>query len=514
MSEVNLIKHFKQSKILSTDIGDFEFSENISQGGNARVLEFKKDNKSFAIKFIPHADPKKLSRFKDEFFCAAQIPTHKNIARAYHFDTIEISESQFSIVIMKRYGKSLHEIGPIKTAPLKDREERAINLFKSLCSGLAHLHRHQIIHRDIKPQNIFFDEAENDFVIGDLGIAHFNSESFPREAITKPAERLANYLFSAPEQVDSKNPPSPTNDIYALGQVIQWFLCGATIRGLGRKKFCNPHESERLARLDAVIEKCLMNNQQDRFQSIPEIKSFIENTRETKPSDPWTYIHQLDETIRSSFPRIERVEESTKPSNIERFFNNFQKQCDPKDFWYVNADGGDNEFLGIHKINESTWLLNEIDEIEIKKLIIYRDGSYPYKDFFIILTNPSNEFEYFDFDGNPIYREKQTYYKDRAYLFEGKYIDPDEIKNGYYMKSEDEILKVNYDNFSYRERYLKPYAFLIVPKLTASACMLDRTPSEDLLESAIRNQGLNIEALKIYLDKTRKYHSDEITKWN
>ncbi|MGW3723504.1 hypothetical protein ACWD8L_41950, partial [Streptomyces sp. NPDC005133] len=78
---MNLVTHFKQNNVLETDIGDFTFASSVDQGGNAHVLKFTRDKQSFAIKFIPHGDKDKLQRFRDEFFCAAQIPTHINVVR-------------------------------------------------------------------------------------------------------------------------------------------------------------------------------------------------------------------------------------------------------------------------------------------------------------------------------------------------------------------------------------------------------------------------------------------------
>lgn len=515
MSEKSLVRYFQSNPILTTDVGDFEFYKNIGQGGNARVLEFRKGDQAFAIKFISHEDSGKVRRFKDEFFCSVQIPTHKNIVHSYHFDEKELDGTLYSLIVMKRYERTLHEVGSISNQSTEVKTEKVQHLVTDLMTGLKHLHNNKIIHRDIKPQNIFFDTALDMYVIGDLGIAHFSPEVFAKEAQTKSTERLANYLFSAPEQADSKKPAVQASDIYALGQVIQWFLTGSTIRGLGRPKFTDNKADRALSLLDAIVDISLRNNPSERFQSIEEIELHIKNSKKSEKPDPWIEIHKFDDAIRRSFPKIRSLLETSDQNQIGKFVNNFHKLCGKNEYWWVNVEGGDNTLNGLERLNDGSWLLNGTDEIEISKLIIYRDSGYPYKNFFILLTAPMKPFEYVDYEGRPIVRATgfQEYRDDIAVLFEGRYIDPAETDNGYYACG-DETLEVNLEDFKHRRRYLKPYAFLVVIQGSASAHMTDRQPNQNLLTAALANSTLSETALKEYLDSTRAHHSSEITMWN
>jgi serine/threonine-protein kinase len=270
-AEINIIEYFKTAQ-LETDVGEFSYVEMLGQGGNTKVLSFKKGEDNFAVKFIPHTDKGKLNRFKDEYFCAIQINMHENIAHLYLFDSIKIEEEDFSIIIMKQYASSLKKLGTISKATDDEKALLGLKLMNALANGLNHLHQNAIIHRDIKPENIFFDSDNDIFVIGDLGIANF-SKDFPKEALTVVGERLSNYLYSPPDQVSLKDKPNPTWDIYALGQVLSWYLYDLTIRGDGREAYSGANADLKI--LDKIIHRCVQNDPLRRFSTISELRECV-----------------------------------------------------------------------------------------------------------------------------------------------------------------------------------------------------------------------------------------------
>lgn len=511
----SLIQYFKKTPVLDTDVGSFEYEADLGQGGNANVLKFKRGDHAFAIKFIPHGEESKLRRFRDEFFSAAQIPTHQNVVRTFHFDTRTIDGTTYSLIVMKAYENTLSKIGSIKSKDTETQSKEAWRLFIHLCDGLRHLHNHHIIHRDIKPQNIFYDSQSETFVIGDLGISHFSPLAFSKEAHTKPAERLANYMFSAPEQVDSRKPISAAADIYSLGQVIQWYLTEKTVRGQGRPSFSQNTRDRNLEILDAFTNKALRDNPIERFQSIDEVTTFIKESREPARRDPWTKIHAFDRVIRQSFPHIRRTLKVTSQEEIGIFLNLFQKECNSADFWYVMADGGDGHFESLENLTGKSWLLNSFTEMTVSRLLVHRDDGYPYKNFFIILFGPDKRFIYSTADGKRTKRKPSSgWNRDLATLVDGSfYIDPNETNNGFFRMN-GETLAVTRERFKDRERYLEAYGFMVVPTGTASASMIDRDPTKHLIQAAIRDRDINEMDLNHYLNVTRSYHSSEITMHN
>lgn len=511
MSDASLNKILRELQVLNTDLGDFSYIGSLGEGGNSFVFHYRKGSKDFAIKLLKPSDDRKLARFKDEYFCAVQIETQKNVAQMYHFDLVEIQQETFFAIVMKHYQGTLHKQGTIQNESATIKAEKGWKLFSELATALHHLHKNNIIHRDIKPQNIFFDESIDQFVLGDLGIAHFAAESFPKESITKPAERLANYSFSAPEQIDSKNPAKPSNDIYSLGQVLQWYLTGTMIRGLGRTRLSDSESPEKLRWLDSIIDKCLSNDPANRFQSITEIHKHVKDLSSSPiHKDYWVALHQLDNVIRETFPKIRGILIAEDKKYIHRFFSNFKSQCNPQDFWYMTMKGGDNTFEGLVPLDDQRWLLNKEVELAISKLIIYRDEHAPYKNFFVVLVSPDQPFEIVDSNGNRITRNiPKEWDTDIAVFWNERYIDSSETRNGYYETGE-QVIPVTRDVFNDRIRHLKQYAYIIVPQGTATAVMNDRTPTEELLMSIVETGNLSKISLDKYLDNTRPHHSKEI----
>lgn len=511
---MSINKTLKSKKFIQTDIGDFEYVKSLGEGGNSFVFHFKKGDADFAIKFLKTTDESKLNRFKDEYFCAAQIPSHKNIVHSYHFDKVTLEGDEYFIIIMKFYDGTLGSEGTISTADSDDKSEKAWLLFACLASGLRHLHTNEIIHRDLKPQNVFFDSMTNEYVIGDLGIAHFSDEKFERESKTKPSERMANFGFSAPEQINSKDSVQASCDIYSLGQVLYWYLTGSTIRGLDMTPVSSSNSPDKLKYLDKIIKKCLANDPSKRFQSISEISEYLNELKKPARHDYWPALHSFDDSIRRSLPKIKGTLDVDNVNVINRFVENFHADCNFDDFWYMNLEGGDNEFTGIEHISDSNYLFCHMIEVNISKLLVYRDSGYPYKNFFILLLEPSSPFELVDDEGRPIARKLYPESsRDYATLWNDKYIDCDETNNGYYEYKGD-VLTVDRESFKDRIRHLEKYAYIVVPKGSATACMTDRTPTERFLERVVNAGTIEEASLRTYLNETRPHHSREITMYN
>jgi len=295
-----LSKHLKaNANKITVTLGEVEIQEKIGQGGNSVVYKAVLFGKPVAIKILTldHTGAerkRKLTRFLAEYFNVLCISDLSKIVRYIDYDLYKFSdnegETELQIIIMKLYDGSLVNY-------LVDKSEvKFLALFDFLLDVIEKVHIEGIYHRDIKPENILIDGDQ--FVLTDFGIASYNPEMFQLMAETLKKERLGNRQFSAPEQEIPGTEPHPTMDIFALGQILQWYVLGAPHRGTGRQRITSIFPE--LFIYDEIIEKCLKNNPVERYQSIAEIKEFL-NVRRVK--DVWEYLHLFDQIIRKSFPK-------------------------------------------------------------------------------------------------------------------------------------------------------------------------------------------------------------------
>lgn len=467
----------------------------------------------FAVKFLEHLEIRKLGRLQDEFFSAAQLPTHPNVARNFHFDQVKLDTRDFSLIVMRLYGSSLKQRGPLPgDLEEEERAKVAVKLFTNLLNGLDHLHAGEAIHRDLKPENVFFDEQSDAFIIGDLGIAHF-SDDFPRESETLHGERLGNDLFSPKEQAIPGNQPVPANDLFALGQIVQWFLAGTTHRGVGRKRLSNTESPAALRILDSIVEACLHDDAAARPQSVAAVRAAIDKAK-NPGGDIRLRGSDLDRAICMSYDQIDRVWFSTRSEDIEDFVKNFSRECREEESCCVYMGGGDVTGTRLEQLGKRRWLRKGVDELAVENIIAYRDSSRLYRSFFIVLAAPDEPFQRLDAEGAAVARPPpDKKFGDAATLFEGSYMDS-AIQGRSHFKRKGETIEVTCDKFSFRLRHLKKTAYLIVPNRSAASCMTDRAPMANLLESVSASGRLDDQVLDDYLNATEEHHNFELTRWN
>jgi serine/threonine protein kinase/tetratricopeptide (TPR) repeat protein len=161
------------------------------------------------------ADPQALKRFKQELLLASKI-SHPGILRihdlgefrAIKFISMAFVEGGDLAAILKKDGRL-----PI---------ERCVRFMEQLCEALQAAHSANVVHRDLKPQNILVD-AEDHVYISDFGIAKTLEPSVT--GMTRTGAVLGTPQYMSPEQVQGK-PIDHRSDLYALGLILYEMLTG------------------------------------------------------------------------------------------------------------------------------------------------------------------------------------------------------------------------------------------------------------------------------------------------
>lgn len=160
--------------------------------------------------------------------------------------------------------------------------ERAVAIGRQLLAGLAHAHRHHLVHRDIKPGNIMLAEATglDDHVrILDFGLARMREQAHDRDW-SAPPEGWGTPPYMAPEQWRTQTVDART-DLYAVGIVLYEMLCGRRpFPGTDRAQLMKAHVHQpppRIERselhsamprgLESVLYRALQKSPRARFQS-------------------------------------------------------------------------------------------------------------------------------------------------------------------------------------------------------------------------------------------------------
>jgi serine/threonine protein kinase len=249
-----------------------------------------------AIKLIKPgkaADPVSLARFEREVRATAQLS---------HWNTIEIfdyghtDDGTFYYVREYLPGKSLADLvaqhGPL--AP-----SRVVWLLEQTCEALAEAHSLGLIHRDIKPGNIFAAERGGVFDVAkllDFGLAKPAASNGDMN-LTQEGSITGSPLFMAPEQATGDGAPDARSDIYALGAVGYYLLTGhAPFEADNPVKVLLAHAQQTVkppsqlqpgipADVERIILRCLEKNPNDRF---PDVNSLAEALRESSIHGHWT----------------------------------------------------------------------------------------------------------------------------------------------------------------------------------------------------------------------------------
>ena len=280
-------------------LGSYRLIEKIGAGGMGEVwkAEDTRLGRTVAIKILPQAvaaDTEAIARMRREARTAAQL-YHANIATIHSF---EEADGQLFIVMEYVAGEPLTNI--MRRGAMSEADVCRIG--RGVADALAEAHEKGIVHRDIKPDNIIVNG--NRVKVLDFGIAkrvgvETTTPDAPTGFVTQQGMILGTINYMSPEQALGKALDART-DIFSLGIVLYEAATGRlpfkgdtiteTITQIVRDEPPAPIQLNTAVSpgLNAIINRCLRKNREDRFASATELSDALDQQLGRASTAPMT----------------------------------------------------------------------------------------------------------------------------------------------------------------------------------------------------------------------------------
>jgi eukaryotic-like serine/threonine-protein kinase len=279
-------------------VGRYKLQRLLGSGGMGEVWSayFPPLRREVALKIL-RADerprPVAIARFEREARATAEL-THPNTVRVLDFGVTDDGLWFYAMELLE--GETLDQLVR-REGPL--RPERAAHLVLQAARALAEAHQRGIIHRDIKPQNLFVTAmgGERDFIkLLDFGIARvIRSDS--KEMLTRTGALAGTPAYFSPELAGGEH-ANERSDIYGLGAVLYQALTGqppfpgndltsliAAILFDPVRPIAEVRGEAVPADLEAIALRCLAREPSDRFESAMELVQAL---------DSWARAHRWE----------------------------------------------------------------------------------------------------------------------------------------------------------------------------------------------------------------------------
>ena len=255
-----------------TTFATYTATEILGEGGAGRVYLATDDaGAPFAVKVLnpDRANRESLKRFKNEVRFG-QRNTHPNVVTIIDTGLLQVAEGKHApFYVMPVYSTSLRKVVATGIPPVE-----VMRIFLQILDGVEAAHLQGIFHRDLKMENILYDEAGKRPVVADFGIAHFEQEDLYTAVETKDGTRLANFQYAAPEQRRRGSVVDGRADFYALGLILNELFTGEVPAGTDFRTIASVAAD--YAYLDDIVSKMIRQNPDERFQTIQDIKREID----------------------------------------------------------------------------------------------------------------------------------------------------------------------------------------------------------------------------------------------
>lgn len=202
-------------------IGKYRVKRELGRGGMGAVYLAEQTalGREVAIKELivsAAADPSALTRFLQEAQVMARS-NHPNLVQVH--DMEQVGDARYIILEFVK-GRSLRDMLGQGRIPLP----QVFAVMHGVLQGLNYAHRHAIVHRDMKPENVLISD-EGDVKVADFGIARLTDDAGGGSTATKTGTTVGTPQYMSPEQV-STSKVDGRSDLYSAGIMLYELVCG------------------------------------------------------------------------------------------------------------------------------------------------------------------------------------------------------------------------------------------------------------------------------------------------
>ena len=478
----NLKQIVNRIKEVENPLGTFIIDGVLGEGGTAVVKKARLSGdfsgREYAVKFlmvdIASHKSTEYKRFRQAYINLASVQHLGCCIPLLHFGEYDGKEGERQIripyIIM---GVADHTMEKHFTNECKKGKshraasyEEFTSVFNRLGEVIQSIHDKGIIHRDIKPQNIFY--YSDKLYLADFDISKFDERENFVDAKTKKGDRLANINFSAPEQLDSSiGEVCKESDWFAFAQVMIWLMTGAPIvKGLKKPSL---HEGDnRFRPYEILFEKLLQANPKQRLGSFSEIKKYLnDNDNELKKQ-----LQQRDEDLRRwqvrkcidqflqiidfympQFNGYCQADLITRYGEIRRLFQELNELMLNNEFGIVYKGGDIHNVKSFEYKGKKQWKFSGYGslhfELSISKVIVYQHHNFGAS--FVVLVGQQMAREY-DVGGTS---DSEEFVRYQGHML------PRGV--GQSARIDGKLVKINRDNMEYVMRFAGAGIYFLGP---------------------------------------------------
>jgi serine/threonine protein kinase len=269
-------------------IGKYHIIGKISSGGTATVYRAVQTDlkRTVALKVL-HTHLTENDEFHERFFREAKITaslSHPNIVQIFDYGR---EGNNHYLAMEYIQGSSLDRfITSKKPLPLPI----GLHVMIDICRALEHAHDHDVVHRDLKPQNILISR-DAAVKLADFGMARMLDGSMGE--ITAPNHIAGTPQFLSPEQIHGGS-VGPASDIFSLGILLYLLVTGRlpftganiaevlhriNIGSFDKPRMLNPDLNDQL---NAAILTCLQNKAEKRYGKVADVRKILVSCLDAK----------------------------------------------------------------------------------------------------------------------------------------------------------------------------------------------------------------------------------------